>query len=148
MPLIYSLVTRQIQVLAEHTATGLTGNFSTVTRVLLKKIPTEDAKLSYMYDKFVFHYMVSNGLTFLCMTDVDFSRISAFQFLEEVESKFTQQYGDRGKTAIAFAFQAEFGRVLQQLMVSWRLESSRSDLTFSSGKVQHNERRQNLKSSR
>lgn len=36
MPLIYSLVSRQTQVLAEYTSSGLTGNFSTVTRVLLK----------------------------------------------------------------------------------------------------------------
>jgi len=36
MPLIYSLVSRSIHVLAEYTASGLTGNFSTVSRVLLK----------------------------------------------------------------------------------------------------------------
>jgi hypothetical protein len=36
MPLIYSLVSRSIHVLAEYTSSGLTGNFSTVSRVLLK----------------------------------------------------------------------------------------------------------------
>ena len=36
MPLIYSLVSRSISVLAEYTANGLTGNFSNVSRVLLK----------------------------------------------------------------------------------------------------------------
>jgi hypothetical protein len=36
MPLIYSLVSRSIHVLAEFTSSGLTGNFSTVSRVLLK----------------------------------------------------------------------------------------------------------------
>ncbi len=35
MPIIYSLIARQTHVLAEYTASGLTGNFSTVTRVLL-----------------------------------------------------------------------------------------------------------------
>lgn len=39
MPIIYSLVSRSIHVLAEYTAAGLTGNFSTVSRVLLKVRP-------------------------------------------------------------------------------------------------------------
>jgi len=116
MPIIYALVTRSTHVLAEYTSSGLTGNFSTVTRVLLKKIPKEDGKLSYIYDKYIFHYMVSNELTYLCMTDRDFPRVIAFQFLENIKSLFISTYGDRGKTAIAFAFNADFQRVLQQQM--------------------------------
>jgi len=116
MPIIYSLVSRSTHVLAEYTSTGLTGNFSTVTRVLLKKIPKEDGKLSYIYDKYIFHYMVSNELTYLCMTDRDFPRIVAFKFLDEIKNRFIATYGDRGKTAIAFAFNADFQRVLQTQM--------------------------------
>jgi hypothetical protein len=69
MPIIYSLVTRRSNVLAERTSGGVTGNFANVTRLLLKvsefslflfyswflfafqKIPAEDTKLSYIYDK-------------------------------------------------------------------------------------------------
>jgi hypothetical protein len=36
MPLIYSLVSREVHVLAEYTVEGTTGNFSTISRVLLK----------------------------------------------------------------------------------------------------------------
>jgi len=104
------------QVLAEYTSSGLTGNFSTVTRVLLKKIPEQDGKLSYLYDKYIFHYMVEDGLTYLCMTDRDFTRAVAFQFLSDIKDRFVATYGDRGKTAIAFAFNADFQRVLQQQM--------------------------------
>jgi len=116
MPIIYSLVSRGAQVLAEYTSSGLTGNFSTVTRVLLKKIPEADGKLSYIYDRYIFHYVVSDGLTYLCMTDKDFTRLVAFQFLAEVQSRFLATYGERAKTAIAFAFNADFQRVLQQHM--------------------------------
>jgi hypothetical protein len=35
----------------EHTA--ISGNFPTVTRVLLSKIPEKDGKMSYVYDKCV-----------------------------------------------------------------------------------------------
>eukprot|EP01006_Ploeotia_vitrea_P048407 TRINITY_DN67231_c4_g1_i1.p2 TRINITY_DN67231_c4_g1~~TRINITY_DN67231_c4_g1_i1.p2 ORF type:complete len:177 (+),score=80.51 TRINITY_DN67231_c4_g1_i1:41-532(+) len=116
MAMIYSLVARGPHVLAEYTRSGLRGNFSTVTRVLLKKIPSEDSSLSYVYDKYVFHYMVSDELTYLVMTDRQFSRQVSFQFLAEIKKRFIDTYGDRGKTAIAFAFNADFQRVLQAQM--------------------------------
>ena len=48
MPLFYALIARgKNVVLAEYTAR--TGNFATVTRVLLGKIGAEDAKMSYVY---------------------------------------------------------------------------------------------------
>lgn len=122
MPLIYSLVSRSIHVLAEYTASGLTGNFSTVSRVLLKKIPEQDNKCSYIYDKYVFHYMVTDGLTYLCMSDQDFSRPAAFQFLTDIKDRFQATYGDRAKTAIAFAFNADFARVLQAQMDKFNTE--------------------------
>lgn len=46
---LYSLVARGKTVLAEFTFT--TGNFPTITRVLLGKIPPEDTKMSYVYDQ-------------------------------------------------------------------------------------------------
>ena len=60
MPLHYALVCRQRTVLAEHTA--LTGNFATVTRILLAKIPSNipNNRMSYVYDEYVFHYMISD----------------------------------------------------------------------------------------
>ena len=48
MPLFYALIARgKNVVLCEYTAR--TGNFATVTRVLLGKIGAEDAKMSYVY---------------------------------------------------------------------------------------------------
>jgi len=114
MPIIYSLVARGQDVLADYTSSGLTGNFSTVTTVLLKKIPNQDGKLSYIYDKYIFHYMVSDGLIYLCMTDREFARLVAFQFLSDIQKRFLASFGPRAKSAIAYAFQGDFGKVLQQ----------------------------------
>jgi len=124
MPIIYSLVSRGSQVLAEFTSSGLTGNFSSVTRVLLQKIPAADGKLSYIYDKYVFHYVVADGLTYLCMTDKEFARLNAFQFLSEIKARFLATYGERAKTAIAFAFNADFQRVLQQQMEKFNAQKN------------------------
>ena len=43
--IIYALVARGTCVLAEFTTTS--GNFTTVTRRILEKIPSEDSKMSY-----------------------------------------------------------------------------------------------------
>ena len=59
MPILYALISRKKSVLAEFTSSS--GNFPTVTRVLLAKIPENDSKMSYVYDKYVFHYIVDQG---------------------------------------------------------------------------------------
>ena len=50
MPLIYSLVARETVILAEFTSTS--GNFTTVTRRILERIPQKESKMSYVYDRF------------------------------------------------------------------------------------------------
>ena len=58
--IIYALVARGQNVLAEHTESS--GNFTTVTRMLLQKIRDDvDARASYEYDEYVFHYQVSQA---------------------------------------------------------------------------------------
>ncbi|KDO19185.1 hypothetical protein SPRG_14796 [Saprolegnia parasitica CBS 223.65] len=114
MPIVYALIARGKTVLAEYTASS--GNFPTVTRVLLAKIPLDDSKMSYVYDKHVFHYVVKDGITYLCMADNDFKRRVPFQFLDDLKARFLTTYGDRGRTAIAFAMNAEFQHVIQRQM--------------------------------
>jgi len=46
MTIVYALIARGKAVLAEYTATA--GNFPTVTRVLLNKIPAENTRMSYV----------------------------------------------------------------------------------------------------
>lgn len=115
MPIFYTLIARgKNVVLAEYTAR--TGNFATVTRVLLGKIGPEDAKMSYAYDNYTFHYMVDDGITYLCLADEQQKRRIPFLFLQDVKERFVSQYGDRIKTAISFAMNSEFSRVLSDRM--------------------------------
>ena len=79
MTIVYALVARQRTVLAEYTTS--TGNFPTVTRVLLAKIDAStNTKMSYVYDHHIFHYIVDNGITFLCMATEDTKRRMTFDF--------------------------------------------------------------------
>eukprot|EP01111_Echinosteliopsis_oligospora_P005942 TRINITY_DN1973_c0_g1_i1.p1 TRINITY_DN1973_c0_g1~~TRINITY_DN1973_c0_g1_i1.p1 ORF type:complete len:269 (-),score=68.10 TRINITY_DN1973_c0_g1_i1:83-889(-) len=114
MPIIYSLVARGSCVLAEYTATS--GNFTTVTRRILDKIPPQDSKMSYVYDRHIFHYIVDDGITYLCMADEEFGRRIPFAFLEDIKNRFKATYGDRGRTALAYGMNSDFSRVLQGQM--------------------------------
>jgi vesicle-associated membrane protein 7 len=116
MPLIYALVSRGVNVLCEYTKPGHSGNFSSITRILLRKLPSGDAQCSYLYDQYVFHYVVQEGVTYLAMADKEYLRVHAYAYLAEVQEQFLRTYGDRWKTAIAFSFQADFQRTLNTLM--------------------------------
>lgn len=114
MTILYSLIARNKTVLAEYTSTS--GNFPTITRVLLGKISEDDGKMSYVYDQYVFHYIVDNHIIYMCMCDDMNKRRIPFAFLEDMKQRFKATYGDRAQTAIAFAMNDDFGRTLQKQM--------------------------------
>ena len=117
MTILYSLVARGKTVLSEFTFTS--GNFPTITRLLLAKLDCgRDGKVSYVYDQYVFHYLCDDGILYLCMCDDDQSqkRRIPFAFLEDIKSRFLDAHGDERHTAIAFAMNHEFSRVLRRQM--------------------------------
>ena len=114
MPIIYSLIARDTTVLAEHAST--TGNFATVAMQILSKIPSQDSKLTYVYDRYLFHYMKKQGIVYLCMADDAFGRRIPFAYLEDISGRFMTIYGARVESAGAYGLN-EFHSVLEQQMV-------------------------------
>lgn len=119
MKLLYSLVAREKTVLAEFTEQS--GNFPTVTRVLLNKIDSAtNGRVSYRYDEFMFHWLIDDGLTFLCMTnadEADSGRVRLpYAFLQEVKNQFLGTYGEQARTAIAFEMNKHFSLILEDRM--------------------------------
>jgi len=133
MSIIYSIVARGSTVLAEYS--NSTGNFTQITRRILDKIPQQDGKMSYVYDKHVFHYVCYDGITFLCMTEQSFSRSLAFAFLEDIKQRFGAQYGNTKRTAGSMAMNAEFSRVLQRQMDFFSNNPNADKLTQANQKV-------------
>jgi len=82
--------------------------------------------MSYVHNLYVFHYVVSDTLTYLCMTDKEFPRLSSFQFLEDIRNRFLATYGERAKTAIAFALNSDFRKVLAAQMDRYNSMQNRS----------------------
>ena len=94
-----------------------TGNFPTVTRVLLAKIPTQDGRMTYQYDNYNFHYITEGGICYLCMSDVLNKHRIPYAFLQDMKDRFLAQYGSEAPLqAIAFSYNEEFSKTIQQRM--------------------------------
>lgn len=79
-------------VLADYNVPSVSGNFAMVTKRILEKIPAQNAKMSYMYDRHIFHYVVEDGLVYMTMADEAFGRRIPFAFLEDIKNRFKAAY--------------------------------------------------------
>eukprot|EP01041_Mallomonas_annulata_P001386 gene1386-2667_t len=139
MPIVYALVARDKNVLAEcflqfmlvtckDTSAG--GNFPTVTRILLGKITEQNGKMSYAYDNHVFHYLIDNGIIFLCMADVDVQRRLVFSLLDEIMKLWRQNYTvEMEQNAIAFSLNETFSPILKDRLEYYNTNPSADHIT-------------------
>lgn len=71
MAILYAVVARGTVILAEFSA--VTGNTGAVVRRILEKLPNEaDSRLCFSQERYIFHILRSDGLTFLCMANDTF----------------------------------------------------------------------------
>ncbi|KAF9541980.1 hypothetical protein EC957_002540 [Mortierella hygrophila] len=115
MSIIYALVARGTIILAEYTNSS--GNFTTVTEAILEKIPPNNSKLTYVYDRYLFHYICHDGLTYMCMADDTFGRRIPFAFLQDIKTRFLTQYArERAMSATVPYGMNEFSKTIAKQM--------------------------------
>lgn len=122
MAILFAVVARGTTILSQY-ATCM-GNFQEVVQQVLAKIPPQSAKFTYSHSSYLFHYISDSGIIYLCIADDDFERSTAFVFLQEIKKRFETQYGQRAHTALAYAMNSEFGRVLAAQMRHYNMQSS------------------------
>jgi len=110
MAILYCVVARKTTVLAKYAS--CVGNFSEISDLVLAKIPVQDGKMTYSHGNYLYHYITQNNITTLAITDDDFERSQAFQFLESVKEKFSRQFGERAQNAIPYSMNTEFSLVI------------------------------------
>ncbi|KAJ5068120.1 vesicle-associated membrane protein [Anaeramoeba ignava] len=125
MSIIYSFVARGKTILAEYSDS--TGNFKQACRQILGKIGQKDTKMTYVYDKYNFHFISEKNLIYMCMADENFERRIAFAFLQDIKGRFQSEYGTKGQNAIYLGMNEDFAQVLQRQMkyFSSNLESDK-----------------------
>ncbi|KAJ4845139.1 hypothetical protein Tsubulata_018399 [Turnera subulata] len=134
MAIVYAVVARGTVVLAEFSA--VTGNTGAVARRILEKLPAEaDARLCFSQDRYIFHILRSDGLSFLCMANDTFGRRIPFSYLEDIHMRFMKNYGKVAHYAPAYAMNDEFSRVLHQQMEFFSSNPSADTLSRVRGEV-------------
>lgn len=119
----YSLVARGTAVLAEYSC--VSGNANLVAHRILEKLPSSDSRVSYAQERHLFHVLVSQGFTFLCMADEAFGRRIPFSFLEETQQKFFASFPPTtAQSAAAYEYEAQFSPVLRERMHFWSHDPS------------------------
>lgn len=84
MAILYGVVARGTTVLAEFSA--VTGNTGAVVRRIFEKLcETESAesRLCFSQDRYIFHILRSDGLTFLCMANDTFGSKLLFRIVTD-----------------------------------------------------------------
>ncbi|MCO5597795.1 hypothetical protein L7F22_051877 [Adiantum nelumboides] len=134
MALHYAMVARASVVLAEYSSTSTNAN--AIARQILEKLPNvADSHVSYSQGRFIFHVTKADGLTFLCMADDSFGRRIPFAFLEDIRSKFMKTYGRTASTALAYAMNDEFSRVLSQQMEYFSKDPNADNINRMKGEI-------------
>jgi len=90
---------------------------------------------SYLYDKYIFHYIVADEITYLCMADESFGRRIPYAFLDNIKSRFVSSYGENAKTAMAYGMNADFARVLQIQMNFYSKDPEADRITKVRGEI-------------
>eukprot|EP00854_Cymbomonas_tetramitiformis_P022307 gene22307-26909_t len=114
MPILYALVARGTAVLAEYSSTS--GNASQIAMRVLEATTEAESRVSYSQDRHQFHLLSTHGITYLCMADEAFGRRIPFTFLEDIDTQFESKYGPEAQTAMAYAYNSQFSKVLKQQM--------------------------------
>jgi vesicle-associated membrane protein 7 len=81
--------------------------------------------MTYQYDNYSFHYVVENGICYLCMSDQLNKHRIPFAFLNDMKQRFLATYGNEEPlTAIAFAYNEEFSHVIKNRMEFFNSEEA------------------------
>eukprot|EP01069_Polyplicarium_translucidae_P000685 Polyplicarium_translucidae@DN1351_c0_g1_i1.p1 len=111
---IGAMLNADATVLAEQTDS--VGNFQTVTRKLLSRLSNNQQKMSYTYDRYMFHCVTRGGLTFLVMSTKDAGVQVPYAFLDEVSAKFLDNFATVARTAIALSLDSAFAPQMRESM--------------------------------
>lgn len=140
--ILYSLIARhggaagKAVVLSEHTAT--TGNFQTVARKILEKVPNKDNKMTINYDKFLFNVLVMDGLVYVCMTrsSEQAKKRTIFAFLDDIKRLFNEKYTDKVMSIGPGDSYTQFAPTLQDRMTYYSQDPALDKVSQVQGQIQ------------
>lgn len=127
MSIVYTLICKgNDKVLCEFTE--YQGNFEQISRSLLKKVQ-KDKRATFSYaDEYYFHYINVNFTTYMCMCDNKLSQDTAFSYLEEIRTLFTETFTPKEiDSAISYSLNDRFKDSIRGRMNYFNANLNESD---------------------
>jgi len=114
----YALVAFNQKVLVEsgNSAGTYNNNISDIAGRLLVKLNPGNARKSYTFESYTFHYISENGYIYLCVADASFGIRIPFAFLVDIQTKFLALFGTVVSPTPKYS--EVFAKTLQERM-SW-----------------------------
>lgn len=84
---------------------------------------------------YLFHYFIDKDVCYLCMCDHNFSKRTAFSYLEELATHFFSEYGNKVQTVSRPYSFIEFDNQIQKIKKQY-LDSRKSNMTRISSDLQ------------
>jgi vesicle-associated membrane protein 7 len=125
--IVYVVVAAGTNILAQYAAEK--GNYEAIASRILAKVPQHDVKSFYENDNLSFNFMVSSGITYLCIARRLYPRRLIFGFLDDIKKRFVSQYGESAKTAGPLHMQHEFRPILKQQLEYFSNEAEADKLS-------------------
>jgi len=133
MALIYSLISSgNDKILCE--ANFQSGNYPQLIQRVLKEKNPQNVKVIYQISGYAVHVYNDGGITYLVLSDTNFSKRSALAYLMDIKNAFTEKYTPKQiKESFAYSLQTQFGEYMKSKMLFF--SESKDNLQQLIGKV-------------
>ena len=115
--ILCGVISRGTTILAKYIQVAGSNMNEFIDKVLEKISATSDESNSYTHGEFMIYYISQRGITYLAIAQQDIPQENAFKFLQEVMEKFQRYAGDSARSALAHAYDGEFGEILKNGML-------------------------------
>ena len=115
--ILCGVISRGTTILAKYIQVAGSNMNEFIDKVLEKISATSDESNSYTHGEFMIYYMSQRGITYLAIAQKNFPQENVFNFLGEVMEKFQGYAGDSARSALAYAYEGEFGEILKNGML-------------------------------
>ena len=92
--IIYSLIVREPDTVLAHYSDAK-GNFPQVTTDILPTLQSGGYYAYNLNDKYDYHFISVDGIKYMALVSVEFSRRVSFAFLEQIRQALADRYGNK-----------------------------------------------------
>ncbi|PVU96316.1 hypothetical protein BB561_001257 [Smittium simulii] len=114
--IVLALVAINKRIVSEYNTTST--DFSKVLETILKRIPPNDSKLSYAFERKLYHYICKNGVVYLCVASENFGRRIPFSFLKELKTQFLREFPEAEVDDLSISYDS-FQNTIQSIVLHY-----------------------------